>query len=579
MTVDHFHSGRPWESPETSGEGRLPMRSPLIPWPGAAEARAAADLGPRGGAPASPWVLALDGTWRFALAENPDAVPRGHGAEGSFASPGFDDSQWGELRVPGTWTLQGHDKPHYTNVVMPFGNVPPSAPASHNPTGLYRVGFHLPAAWSRRRVVLHVGGAESFLEAWCNGTRLGFSKDSRLPTEFDLTPFLRAGANLLAFAVIRYSDASFIEDQDQWWYGGIYRSVYLYSTEFAYLADVDARPALGDAGPSQSGSVEVAVRLGFTFDPAREVPVGTAPADYAASGGLPPGIETGEMHGDWEVRAALYGPGRLSAAGFGPSAVGPGLAADAPLATARSTVGASCRASRWEARMSLPVAAPAPWNHEDPALYTLVVTLVSPRGREVEHVACRLGFRRVEVKDRALLINGRPVLDQGREPGRARRAERQDPGCRGHGPGHRDHETSQLQRGPALALPQRRALVRPVRRVRPLPRRRGRHREPRLLRPSLPRSALGFGLPGTRHADGDPRQEPPLGRHLVAWERVGVWPEPRRPRRLAPLLRSFPPPALRGLLPARMGPGPARPRVDEARPPRHRHRVRDVSAH
>ena len=263
MIADLFHSRKPWESPETSGEGRLPMRSPLIPWPGAEEARAAAAAGPRGGAAASPWVLNLDGSWRFALAANPDAVPRGNGAGEGFASPRFDDSQWGELRVPGTWTLQGHDKPHYTNVVMPFGNVPPSAPASHNPTGLYRVSFELPAAWERRRVVLHVGGAESFLEAWCNGTRLGFSKDTRLPSEFDLTPFLRAGTNLLAFMVIRYSDASFIEDQDQWWYGGIYRSVYLYSTEFAYIADVDARPVLGDASaaPARLGRAGGQARL------------------------------------------------------------------------------------------------------------------------------------------------------------------------------------------------------------------------------------------------------------------------------------------------------------------------------
>jgi beta-galactosidase len=412
MTGDLFHSGKPWESPETSGEGRLPMRSPLIPWPGAEEARAAAD--PRGAATASPWVMNLDGSWRFALAANPDTVPRGSSDGEGFASPGFDDSSWGKLRVPGTWTLQGHDKPHYTNVVMPFGNVPPSTPALRNPTGLYRAGFELPAAWERRRVVLHVGGAESFLEAWCNGTRLGFSKDTRLPCEFDLTPVLRTGANLLAFMVIRYSDASFIEDQDQWWYGGIYRSVYLYSTDFAYIADVDARPVLaclpeatsGDARTSWQGSVELAVKLGFSFDPAREVPVGTAPVDYPASGGLPPGVEAGELRGDWIVRAALYGPWRLPAGGSR-------AATAAPVASAQAAVGALYRASRWEARISLPVAEPAPWSHEDPALYTLVVSLVSPRGREVEHTACRLGFRRVEVRDRMLLINGRRVLIKG----------------------------------------------------------------------------------------------------------------------------------------------------------------------
>jgi beta-galactosidase len=384
MSGDLFHSGKPWESPELSGEGRLPMRSPLPPFPTAGAARAAASAGPTAAATENPWRLSLDGDWRFALAENPEAVPPG------FAQPAFGESGWGSLRVPGTWTLQGHDKPHYTNVVMPFGNVPPSAPATHNPTGLYRVGFDLPAAWEGRRIVLHVGGAESFLEAWCNGQRLGFSKDTRLPSEFDLTPFLRKGANLLAFMVVRYSDASFIEDQDQWWYGGIYRSVFLYTTDFAYIADVDARAVL--SADLASGSVEATVKLGFTYDPAAAVPAGTAPADYAAA----PGRAAG---GDWRVRAALHHSVAASGA--------------APVSVAEASVGANYRASSWGARLFLPDPAPRLWSHEDPALYTLVVSLLSPDGREVEHTACRLGFRRVEVRDRNLLVNGKRVLIKG----------------------------------------------------------------------------------------------------------------------------------------------------------------------
>jgi beta-galactosidase len=390
MGADIFHSALPWESPERSGEGRLPMRSPLLPYPSAESALAALRAGAaRRDGTDDPWRLSLDGEWRFALADNPASVPE------PFAAPSFDDSGWGKLRVPGTWTLQGYDKPHYTNVVMPFGNVPPSAPASRNPTGLYRASFTLPAGWERRRVILHVGGAESFLEAWCNGTRLGFSKDTRLPSEFDLTGCAKSGENLLSFMVVRYSDASFIEDQDQWWYGGIYRSVYLYSTDFAYLADVDARPALAD--DFGSGSVEVAVRLGFAFDPAADkVPAMTAPVDYPPGAGLPGDPDPGRYRGDWGVRLALYGPG-----------------SSVPLAKAEGKVGALYRASRWEARLSLPVARPSLWSHESPALYSLVASLVSPRGEEVEHCACALGFRRVEVRDRALLVNGVAVLVKG----------------------------------------------------------------------------------------------------------------------------------------------------------------------
>lgn len=387
---DLFHSGRPWESPELLASARLPMRSPLLPYPSLDAALSAARSGPKGrGYGADPWYLGLDGSWRFALAENPDSVPQG------FAARVFDAASWGDLTVPGTWTLQGYDKPHYTNVIMPFGNLPPSAPAARNPTGLYRVEFALPADWERRRVVLHVGGAESYLEAFCNGSVVGFSKDTRLPAEFDITPYLIPGRNLLAFMVVRYSDASFIEDQDQWWYGGIYRSVYLYTTDFAYLADLDIRPGLDEN--LRAGRLSATVSLGFTFDPAGgRVRNGASRADYASSG-LPAGLDPAGYRGDYSVLVGLYAPG----------------SGDTPLALARTVVEARYHDSRWEARLEIPVAAPRLWSHEDPELYCVAATLISPSGRELEHQACRVGFRRVEVKDRQLLINGAPVLIKG----------------------------------------------------------------------------------------------------------------------------------------------------------------------
>jgi len=400
------------------------MRSPLLPYPSAEAARAAARLGPSGRgraggerAAGSPWELRLDGDWGFELAENPASVPGLAEGAPAFVAESFDDSAWAKLRVPGTWTLQGYDKPHYTNVVMPFGNVPPSAPASHNPTGLYRLRFELPESWGNRRVVLHVGGAESFLEAWCNGARLGFSKDTRLPSEFDVTGLARKGGNLLAFMVIRYTDASYIEDQDQWWYGGIYRSVYLYSTDFAYIADIDARPRFGTephskgcAGGIGAGSIEVVAKIGFTFDPAETLPPGAAPVDYGNSGGcetgLPKGLDLAAYRGEWRLRLALYPARRLGSAG-------PYAGTEEPIGRAETAVGSLYRLSRWEAVLSLPVETPEPWSHEDPALYCLVASLVSPRGEEVEHVACALGFRSVEVGDRCLLVNGRRVMIKG----------------------------------------------------------------------------------------------------------------------------------------------------------------------
>lgn len=400
--IDPFHSGKPWETPELTNKNRLPMRSFLYPFPAEDAALADAVAGPRGRAANSgstpsgtPWILSLDGSWRFTLAQSPEATPDG------WAVPTFNDASWGTISVPGSWSLQGYDKPHYTNVVMPFGNVPPSAPRT-NPTGLHRTRFVLPKGWEGRRVVLRVGSAESFLAVYANGTRVGFSKDARLPAEFDLTPFLKSGENVLALMVVRYSDSSYIEDQDQWWLGGLHRSVLLYSTEAAYIADVDARAKLSAASPA-AGEVELCVKLGFTIDPARDAQAeGTAPTDYAAN----PASTAADaaagpadtVKGDgrtYRVRSTLYGPEGKE------------------IAKATIEVGALYRLSRWEARTTLPVASPSIWSAETPSLYVLTVTLLDPSGREIESTACRIGFRTVEVRDRKLLINGKRVLIKG----------------------------------------------------------------------------------------------------------------------------------------------------------------------
>jgi beta-galactosidase len=207
MTLLIQGSTRSWVHPETVQLGRLPARASLIPYPDAHGAQAGL---------ASPYVLSLDGDWRFSLAARPEAIPD------DFPLPGFDDTGWGMLPVPSNWTMHDHDRPHYTNVQMPFDLAPPNVP-DENPTGLYRTRFTLPRDWDGRRVVLHVGGAESVLYVWLNGAAVGMGKDSRLPQEFDMTPFLTAGENLLCCAVVKWSDASFIEDQDQWWMGGIHR--------------------------------------------------------------------------------------------------------------------------------------------------------------------------------------------------------------------------------------------------------------------------------------------------------------------------------------------------------------------
>ncbi len=350
-----------WEMPECIALNRLPMRPPLLPYASPAEAR-------DGGETA--WQLSLDGDWQFRLFDTPHAAPA------DFSSVQFDASKWDRVTVPGNWTRQGYDNPHYTNVVMPFARDPPSVP-QRNPTGLYRKSFKLPSAWRGRRVVAHVGAAESVLLLYLNGTFIGLSKDSRLPAEFDLTAHLRRGENVLGALVIRYSDASYIEDQDHWWMAGLHRSVYLYSTARTYIADLRITASLTD-------------------DFAR----GTLAID---------GEVAGECGDGWQLR---YRVETLA----GRALVRRQLGGDVPRFLNHSHRASSVSAVLFTGAVvtaRAEIASIKPWSHENPQLYRVIAELIAPDGAVVEVVTQRIGFRRVEICDRALLINGERVLIYG----------------------------------------------------------------------------------------------------------------------------------------------------------------------
>ena len=345
-----------WGNPECFGVGKLPARSPLIPHPDPIAARDA----PR---EASPFYMSLNGDWRFALYARPEETPQ------AFPRPDFDDSDWTELEVPGNWTCQGHDRPHYTNVQMPFEGEPPVIP-KQNPTGIYRRRFQLPEAWSGKRVVVHFGGAESVLYVWLNGRALGLSKDSRLPAEFDLTPHLFDGENTLVAMVVRWSDATYIEDQDHWFMAGLHREVYLYATGATYIADMRARPALDE--DCSSGLLDLRVEIGFAIEPSE----------------------------GYRVQAELYSP--TGARVF-----------RKPLEASVAMAGNPYLYSGHWAEFLAKIRKPRLWSAESPDLYSLVVSLINPEGRCVEAVSSRIGFRRIEIRNRELLINGRPVMIKG----------------------------------------------------------------------------------------------------------------------------------------------------------------------
>lgn len=349
--VDELVDLAAWTRPEITHVGRRPMRSPLPPAPDVETVR--------GSRPNNPWVESLDGRWRFELVPRPTDVPR------DFAAADYDDTAWATVDVPGLWTMQGFDQPIYTNVQMPFRGVPPEVP-DDDPTGLYRTTFSLPPDWRGRRIVLHVGAADSVLHVWLNGRAVGISKDSRLEAAFDVTEHVTSGANTLALMVVRWSDASYVEDQDQWWHAGIGRSVFLTCTDTVWIEDVHARPTWNP--DTALGALTVRTEVGF-------------------EGKLPRG---------WSVRTQLETSGGRR--------VGRAHAGAVPT-DRRAYV-----FSGHVVEASFDELAVEPWSAELPNLYRIVVSLLDGDGKVREVTACTLGFRSIEIRDRELLLNGRPVL-------------------------------------------------------------------------------------------------------------------------------------------------------------------------
>jgi beta-galactosidase len=174
--------------------------------------------------------ISLDGTWRFRLSATVDA------AEAGFEVTEFDDTSWDRLVVPGHWQLQGHGAPAYTNSIFPFPVDPPFVP-DENPTGDYRLTFDVPRDWAEGEAVLRFEGVDSAFMVWLNGTQLGHSKGSRLPSEFAVGRLLRPEGNVLAVRVHQWSSGSYLEDQDMWWLSGIFRGVSLVARSADALPD------------------------------------------------------------------------------------------------------------------------------------------------------------------------------------------------------------------------------------------------------------------------------------------------------------------------------------------------------
>ncbi len=339
-----------WERHELLHQGRLPSHATLLPY-GGREAALAREPG------LSDRYRLLNGRWDFLLVPGPWAVPAG------FADPETPTTGWRTTAVPGCWQVDPAnwplDRPQYTNVDYPYPVDPPHLPTD-NPVGCYRRRFTLPAEWSGKLVHLHFDGVDSAFRVWLNGHEVGYSKGSHLPSEFDLTPLLRAGENLLAVEVFKWSDGSYLEDQDCWRLSGIFRDVTLIARNPRHLWDAEASPMLPASG--EAGSVRVRLRWRNA-------------GEAAAAGDT--------------CRVTLLDPAGVEVAAVG--------IAIPPLAAGSGSDG----------EVLITVPSPSPWSAEEPACYDLLIE----SGDEV--FALTVGFRRIEVRDRVLLVNGREVKLRG----------------------------------------------------------------------------------------------------------------------------------------------------------------------
>jgi beta-galactosidase len=342
-----------WQDPAVVGVNKEPPHATFAIYPDEALAKA-------GRREASPYYKSLNGDWKFFWVPKPADRPA------DFYRPGFDDAAWKTIRVPSNWQFEGYDVPIYVNITYPWGvPAPPRIPANNNPVGSYRTRFTIPSSWAGRDVYITFDGVESAFYLWVNGERVGYSEDSRLPAEFNITRYVKDGENLLAVEVYRWCDGSYLEDQDFWRLSGIFRDVTLWSAGPLHVRDLQIRTDLDAAYKDAELAIEAQVRNGSAA--ARSLSVRAALLDAQ-------GVELGR---------ATASVDRVPA----------GQTATAALVQA--------------------IGAPKTWTAESPHLYTLIVSLIDEGGQVVEAIPQKVGFRKVEMKDGQLMVNGRPILIKG----------------------------------------------------------------------------------------------------------------------------------------------------------------------
>jgi len=340
-----------WENPSVFQQNRLAYRATFMTYP---EREAAiADNYFR-----SPFYLSLSGKWKFNWVPKPADRPM------DFYKMEYNHHLWKEISVPGNWEINGYGTPIYTNIVYPFPVNPPFIPHRDNPVGSYVKEVDLPNDWLNRRVFIHFESGLAAMYVWVNGEKVGYHQGNKNQVEFDITSYVKKGKNKIAIEGYRWSDGSYLEDQDFWRLSGFDRGIYLYSTDHVRVADFFVKTQLD----KQYKNAELGVEI--QLDNFRN----KAQKTYVEMELLDANAKTIAKKGTWV------------------------------------TISQHAKALQ---SLSQKVNNPALWSAETPNLYTLLIRLSDENNKTIEYVTHRIGFRSIEIKDGVLLVNGKYVYLKG----------------------------------------------------------------------------------------------------------------------------------------------------------------------
>lgn len=357
-----------WENETIFAINKEAGHTTYIPYPSVESLKADAYFSRPWEKPTSSLFLSLNGDWKFKWVKQPSERPN------NFYKPSYDVSGWKEIPVPSNWEMYGYGTPIYTNITYPFKNNPPfiqpqkgyTSEKEPNPVGSYRRNFVLPNDWTGKEIFVHFDGAYSGLYVWINGNKVGYSQGANNVAEFNITKYVKPGNNIIAAQVFRWTDGSYIEDQDMFRMSGIHRDVFLYATPTTHVRDY------------------------------------TLTADFDGNDFSKARFKTKLYVRNYNAKLQASVRAEISL-----------LKPDGSVAANLSSEIVAKASSENEYQLQANIANPLLWSAETPNLYSALIVLKDDKGNTLEALSSKFGFRKIEIKNKRLYINNEQVFFKG----------------------------------------------------------------------------------------------------------------------------------------------------------------------